>query len=514
MINLLLDWKSMGSLFATLMFIRTAVRDFLPPEVIQVVQHFFVNIFSYLQPKMVSIQIQEFENGYNNDIFDSVQCYLSDNCFYSAQHLKLSRLKNSTNLSYTMIPNQSIQDIFNNGINFKWSFHVTDSGKGYTNTKMCYFQLSFHSKYKQIVHTSYLPHIMSQAGIIKFKNRGKKLYSNQNVNLNGNWSAVAYFTHPSTFDTIAMDPILKQEIKDDLKKFINRREYYNRVGRAWKRGYLLYGPPGTGKTSLIAAIANFLEFDIYDLELTAVKTNSQLKKLLISTTSKSVIVVEDIDCSLDLSNRKNTNKSNGNINSNTNQSTGDIGSTFGSSVSLSGVLNFVDGLWSSCGGERLIIFTTNHKEKLDPALLRPGRMDKQINLSYCDMESFKILVKNYLKIEEHEIMKEVEKMLGLVKMTPADVAEFFMSCDEDAEMGLKNVVKEMKKRLILQSQKEEKKEEMKKEEKGEEDEDEEKNEEEDEEKNEEEDDSEEEEEYGEYVESEDEEGVRICGGII
>ncbi|KAJ6367141.1 hypothetical protein OIU77_003506 [Salix suchowensis] len=50
---------------------------------------------------------------------------------------------------------------------------------------------------------------------------------------------------------------------------------------------------------------------------------------------------------------------------------------------LSGLLNFIDGLWSSCGDERIIVFTTGHKENPDPALLRPGRMDMHIHMSYC-----------------------------------------------------------------------------------------------------------------------------------
>ncbi|KAK1365673.1 hypothetical protein POM88_041234 [Heracleum sosnowskyi] len=40
------------------------------------------------------------------------------------------------------------------------------------------------------------------------------------------------------------------------------------------------------------------------------------------------------------------------------------------------------GLWSSCGDERIIVFSTNHKDRLDPALLRPGHMDMHINMSY------------------------------------------------------------------------------------------------------------------------------------
>lgn len=62
----------------------------------------------------------------------------------------------------------------------------------------------------------------------------------------------------------------------------------------------MFGPPGTGKSSLIAAMANYLNFDIYDLELTVLRRNSDLKKLLVATTNKSILVVEDIDCTIDL----------------------------------------------------------------------------------------------------------------------------------------------------------------------------------------------------------------------
>jgi mitochondrial chaperone BCS1 len=56
-------------------------------------------------------------------------------------------------------------------------------------------------------------------------------------------------------------------------------------------------------------------------------------------------------------------------------------------VTLSGLLNFVDGLWSAGGEERIIVFSTNYKERLDPALLRPGRMDMHIYMGYCTPES-------------------------------------------------------------------------------------------------------------------------------
>jgi chaperone BCS1 len=83
------------------------------------------------------------------------------------------------------------------------------------------------------------------------------------------WQSVP-FKHPSTFDTLAMEPDSIARIKGDLKSFMEGKNFFERVGRAWKRGYLLYGPPGTGKSSMIAAMANFLKYDVYDLELTQV----------------------------------------------------------------------------------------------------------------------------------------------------------------------------------------------------------------------------------------------------
>lgn len=100
-----------------------------------------------------------------------------------------------------------------------------------------------------------------------------------------------------------MDPVLRKELLDDLDRFVRRKEFYKRVGKAWKRGYLLYGPPGTGKSSLIASMANYLKFDVYDMELTSLRRNSDLRRFLVSTGNRSILVIEDIDCSIELENR-------------------------------------------------------------------------------------------------------------------------------------------------------------------------------------------------------------------
>jgi mitochondrial chaperone BCS1 len=132
-----------------------------------------------------------------------------------------------------------------------------------------------------------------------------KLYTNNEDEM---WSPVK-LRHPATFDAVAMDDKKKNALINDLSRFVQRKEYYKRIGKAWKRGYLLYGPPGTGKSTLIAAMANFLRFDIYDLELTEVKSNAMLRSLLINTTSRSILVIEDIDCSVELKQRDEEKKS-------------------------------------------------------------------------------------------------------------------------------------------------------------------------------------------------------------
>ncbi|XLS75875.1 hypothetical protein HN51_032740, partial [Arachis hypogaea] len=259
------------------------------------------------------------------------------------------------------------------------------------------------------------------------------------------WSHVI-FEHPASFETLAMEEKKKEEIIKDLEKFKGGKEYYAKIGKAWKRGYLLYGPPGTGKSTMIAAMANFMNYDLYDLELTAVKDNTELRKLLIETPSKSIIVIEDIDCSLDLTGqRKKKKEKEEDEDQKDPMKRAQEEENKGSKVTLSGLLNFIDGIWSACGGERIIIFTTNFIDKLDPALIRRGRMDKHIELSYCGFEAFKVLAKNYLDVESHGLFPVIERKLVETDMTPADVAENLMpkSVDEDSDTCLRNLVKSL-----------------------------------------------------------------------
>jgi chaperone BCS1 len=475
--EMLLDWRSVGSLIATVMVFRTAMRDFIPPEAEQWLRSLLARVASAFRPPTATILIGEADgapNGTTNDLYDAAQLYLGARCLATAPAVRLYKPREASRAVASLPDAHTAHDTWK-GITVKWTSTARPSDRGgnpYGGGRgpggggdHRSLELQFPCQHRDFVHDRYIPHVIDEATRMRLTSRERRLYTNRAAGLGGDyhrlWISHA-FSHPSTFDTLALDPALREEIRSDLLRFASRREHYARVGRAWKRGYLLHGPPGTGKTSLVAAIANLLEFDVYDLELTTVSTNSHLRRLLVSTTPKSVVVVEDIDCSLDLSDRRK-NGGGSFDEENNNAQLGMLSPAAAAigrdSVSLSGVLNFVDGLWSSCVGERLMIFTTNHPERLDPALLRPGRMDRKIELGYCSPAALRVLAKNYLGVGEdpdddydsdtvNDLMAQAEGLLAVdVRITPADIGEVFMGCDgTGASTALRKLVSELRRR--------------------------------------------------------------------
>ncbi|XP_016502334.1 AAA-ATPase At3g50940-like [Nicotiana tabacum] len=427
--------STVGSIAATAMVVRSVMHEILPSDFQDYISIGLRNFFNRFSNHQTMV-IDEFDGLDVDGVYEAAQIYLGSKLSPTNTHrFKISKPAKEKNFNVSMERNEEVIDFYN-GQKYTWVWVCEGSSSRRSiynprdmnstlRSEIRSFELTFHRKNREFVLDTYLPYIIDEAKLLKHEKRTLKIHTVDHDmihDLSEVWMPVN-LDHPATFQTLAMDVEQKERIVKDLDRFVKRKEYYREIGKAWKRGYLLYGPPGTGKSSLIAAMANYLNFDIYDLELTEVKKNSDLRGLLLATANNSILVVEDIDCSVDLQDKLGNREA---ANSSSNNSRDEEESK----ITLSGLLNFIDGLWSSCGDQKIIIFTTNHIEKLDPALLRPGRMDMHIHMAYCTPCGFKLLAANYLGIKEHKLFEETEELIGKTAVTPAEVAEQLMKEDE------------------------------------------------------------------------------------
>ncbi|KAL6846853.1 hypothetical protein ACP4OV_022706 [Aristida adscensionis] len=461
MVALLGKWSGLWSAVASFLFLWSMVQKHAPAALSHRLATWANKLATHLSPYL-QVTISEYgaERFRRSDFFLAAEAYLSDACARRARKLRAELGKDSKNLQVSVDNNEEVTDDFAGATVWWYAWkqqprsNVISVYPGHDERR--FYRVVFHRRHRDLIVGSYLPYVLEEGRAVTVRNRQRRLFTN---NPSGSWSSYrgtgvwshVPFEHPATFDTLAMDPLEKEAIIDDLSAFKEAKDYYTKVGKAWKRGYLLYGPPGTGKSTMIAAMANFLDYDVYDLELTAVKNNTELRKLFIETTGKSIIVIEDVDCSIDLTGKRKSKaeKKSDDQGDDKPKMPMESEKDDGTKVTLSGLLNFIDGLWSACGGERIIIFTTNYKDKLDPALIRRGRMDKHIEMSYCRFEAFKVLAKNYLDIAEHELFGEINQLLEETDMSPADVAENLMPMSKkkkrDPDVCLAGLVVALKK---------------------------------------------------------------------
>ncbi|KAG5527403.1 hypothetical protein RHGRI_028328 [Rhododendron griersonianum] len=331
----------------------------------------------------------------NYEAYAAIETYLSSKCSAQAPRLKANSVRDINAPVLCVDDGEGVSDEFN-GVTVWWHLgKEKDQGDIYRGSRRNrYYALTFRKKNREMVVGEYVRHVMEEGKAVAASHRQLKLYSNSSSEHGAYWNYIMDFDHPAKFETLAMEKEKKEEIIDDLIR------------------YLLYGPPGTGKSTMIAAMANLLSYDVYDLELTAVLSNAALKRLLNRIPCNSILVIEDIDCSSKITNQREMNNQD-------EEKTVKILEK----VTLSGLLNCIDGLFSANDGGRLMVFTTNNVEALDSALVRRGRMDRHIQMTYCGFEAFRILAKNYLGIEEHELFGRIEELLKESSVTPADVAE-------------------------------------------------------------------------------------------
>lgn len=160
---------------------------------------------------------------------------------------------------------------------------------------------------------------------------------------------------PRRLDTVCLAPGVKERLVSGLGRFLDAEEDYSRLGIPWHYGILLHGMPGTGKTSTLMALADHFKLDINYAPLTDLDRDGDMIRLFTAVGPRSILLLEDVD-TLAVTHERDE---------------GDDGTNKG--ISLGGLLNTLDGAATPHG--LIVAMTTNRRDALDPAVIRPGRID-------------------------------------------------------------------------------------------------------------------------------------------
>ncbi|KAI8066466.1 BCS1 N terminal-domain-containing protein [Gongronella butleri] len=163
-------------------------------------------------------------------------------------------------------------------------------------------------------------------------------------------------------NSIVIPSHIKTHLVDDAKEFLSSEHWYASRGIPFRRGYLLFGTPGSGKTSFVYSLAGELGLNIYVINLSNKSlTDDTLAELVCDTPSRCILLIEDVDAAFVQRTRMEGSKDN--------------------NITFSGLLNSIDGVSAQEG--RILCMTTNHIDRLDDALIRPGRIDMRIHFGHA-----------------------------------------------------------------------------------------------------------------------------------
>lgn len=226
--------------------------------------------------------------------------------------------------------------------------------------------------YEQTEQLTFRIFAISQTSVQKFYDQVSKVHTGYgpSVYSPASWHWTNIGTPKKVLPPISAG---SQELLTDIKTFLDSEQMYADRGIPYKRGYMLYGPPGTGKSSVVAHIANTFDMNVYQLNSEGIMKFADLRR---SVKRRSIILIEDIDMTVA------GNESRKNINIIGNKTDDDDNETIENKnvtrETMREFLNTLDGICEFSGS--VVMITTNQPDALDPALIRPGRIDRRISI--------------------------------------------------------------------------------------------------------------------------------------
>ncbi len=217
------------------------------------------------------------------------------------------------------------------------------------------------------------------------------------------WSNSA-FRLPRHKESLVLKEGQCERVLKDIEDFLENSNWYSMRGVPWRRGYLFTGKPGTGKSSFALIAASYFKRPIYSLSLNAV-TDVSLVEALGDAPREAILLIEDVDAAQASVDRKKGDKKE------------DL-------LTTSGLLNAFDGVAATEG--RILFMTTNYPEKLDSALIRPGRVDLQEEFEECDRDMIIRMFLIFYPGEEGCAQHFADKV-ELSKPSPAKVQGIFIN---------------------------------------------------------------------------------------
>lgn len=191
-------------------------------------------------------------------------------------------------------------------------------------------------------------------------------------------------------------------IVDDARAFMRLERWYAERGIPYRRGYLLHGAPGSGKTSLVRAVAGELRLPVYQLPLSGAGVDDEaFHRLLRGTARRSVVLLEDVDAGVSPDGCEWT--VDGSINTDGRHSPKEFvrkNPNARGGVTLRGLLGALDGVGAAEG--RLLFMTCRDASALEPALIRPGRIDTRLAFEAPDKAQAKALFRHFYGLDDEK----------------------------------------------------------------------------------------------------------------